>query len=254
MPPRKRALKAVPDPPEEIKPYKLGKNKAHYAAQQEHHLGPDMPPGLYKDYLPTEAEIPPKPRTEPQMAFPGPGHSRKGNPEWQLYTTFDPGDPFKAISREWRVRWVPQDDRRCVARGIGKTSAWQGNRCTQMKIKGANVCRFHGGALPNVKKAAQARLAMAALPAAEELINIALKKKGVSDADRIKAIIQILDRAGVEGKQTIQVELSLWQRTLQSVYAHNLAAEGEELPGRELEEGVDYVLEDDEEADDGSGE
>jgi hypothetical protein len=101
-----------------------------------------------------------------------------------------------------------------------------------------------------VKKAAQAALAVAALPAAEKLIHIALTKRDVSDSDRIKALIQILDRAGVEGKQTVTVELALWQQTLQTVYANNLAEDGEEIPGRELVEGVDYVLDDEEDSND----
>ena len=249
--PRKRAtraLKAVPDP----EPYPLGKNKAHIERQQGHPLGPDMPPGLPLAHLPEGTVVPPKPTTEPEMAFPGTGHHRQGHPEWQLWTDFGE-DGQTAINREWRVRWVPPEERRCIARGVGKTNNWQGNRCTQRALRGAKVCRFHGGNLPNVKKAAQAALATAALPAAEKLIHIALRKGGVSDSDRIKAIIQILDRAGVEGKQTVTVELALWQQTLQSVYANNLAEEGEEIPGRELVEGVDYEI-DEEDLEDGDGE
>lgn len=253
--PRKRApraLKVVPPPFAEEEPYPLGKNKAHQERQKGHPLGPDMPSGLPLAHLPEGTKVPPKPKDQPEMAFPGVGYHRGGNPEWQLWTEFGP-DGQTAVHREWRVRWVPPEERRCTARGVGKTNNWQGNRCTQRALKGARVCRFHGGNLPNVKKAAQTALAIAALPAAEKLIHIALKKNGVSDADRIKAIIQILDRAGVEGKQTVTVELALWQQTLQTVYANNLAEEGEEIPGRELVEGVDYVL-DDEEDSDGDGE
>lgn len=250
--PRKRAnraLKAVPDrPPVEAlreEPSRLGKNAQHRLDQQQRPLGPDMPPGKPLPHLPDGMYVPPKPTAEPQMEYPGVGHARRGNPEWQLWTEFGP-DGETALNREWRVRWVPPEDRRCQARSIGRTNNWQGNRCTQRALNGARVCRFHGGTIPNVKKAAQAALATAALPAAEKLIHIALKKRDVSDADRLKAIIQILDRAGVEGKQTVTVELALWQQTLQQVYANNIAQEGEEVPGRELVEGVDYVLDDEE--------
>lgn len=260
--PRKRAaraLKAVPDakplPVDALKaePARLGKNKTHQLAQQQHPLGPDMPPGLPLAHLPAGTVVPPKPKDEPEMDFPGIGHHRGGHPEWQLWTDFG-DDGMTAVNRSWRVRWVPPEERRCHARGVGKTNPWQGNRCTQRALKGARVCRFHGGNLPNVKKAAQTALAMAALPAAEALIHIAIKKKGVSDADKLKAIIQILDRAGIEGKQTVTLELAPWQATLQSIYANSLAQEGEEVPGRELEEGVDYELDEDEEDSNGDGE
>lgn len=251
--PRKRgprALKAVPPPFAESAESPLGKNKAHQERQRGYPLGPDMPPGLPLAHLPEGTVVPPKPKTEPKMDYPGTPARRDGHGEWQLYTTFDEVDPMKVLSREWRVRWVPPDERRCQARGVGKTNPWQGNRCTIAALKGARVCRYHGGNLPNVKKAAQTALAMAALPAAERLIHIALRKRDVSDADRLKAIIQILDRAGVEGKQTVTLELAPWQATLQSIYANNLATEGEETPGRELVEGVDYVLEESDDDDD----
>lgn len=246
--PRKRpAVRQLP-PDTSAKP--LGKNARHKAEQAIHNSGPDLPSGLALDWLPKPDEVPPKPKGEPDIEYPGTGHSRLGHGEWCLFSEFDPAELGLVVSREWRARWVPPDEKRCVARAVGKTNNWMGNRCTRPRLKGARVCRYHGGALPNVKKAAQAALATAALPAAEKLIHIALKKGGVSDADRIKAIIQILDRAGVEGKTTIEIELPLWQKTLQGIYA-DVAPEGSEIPGRELEEGVDYILDDDEDEDDG---
>lgn len=232
----------------------LGINRQHDLEQQVHNSGPDMPPGVALAWLPKPEEVPPKPDYEPEMDYPGPGYYREGGPEWQLYTEFDPDAPELGVAlfREWRVRWVPPNTRRCQVRATGRTNNWQGNRCTIPAIKGGKVCRYHGGSLPSVKKAAQAALATAALPAAEKLIHIALTKRGVSDADRIKAIIQILDRAGVEGKTKLEIELPLWQKTLQGIYA-DAAPKGAEIPGRELEEGVDYILEDYDE-EDGDGE
>lgn len=260
-PPRKRALKAVPEigkaarieeakKTEVVNGVALGKNKLYQQLQREHTSGPDLPPGVHRPWLPLPEEVPPKPKREPKMEYPGIGNARDGHGEWQLHTSFDPDDPMVPLGREWRIRWVPPDERRCIARSVGKSSQWMGNRCALYAIKGGKVCRYHGGNIPNVKKAAQAALAIAALPAAEKLIHIALNKRGVSDSDRIKAIIQILDRAGVEGKQTIEVELSLWQKTLQTVYSATLATEGEGAPGQELIEGEDYELDD--EADDES--
>jgi hypothetical protein len=59
-------------------------------------------------------------------------------------------------------------DRRCTAR-----SKQTGQRCGHYAIRGANVCRHHGGAAPQVKEAARRRLqAMIypALAAFEELL------------------------------------------------------------------------------------
>lgn len=270
-PPRKRALKAVPDSPVEVpeKPVKekpslrgenspvakwnragrpIGKNLAKKIAQAEFNSGPDMPPGKSLSWLPTAEEVPPKPKEPPQMEYPGIGYVRIGNPEWQLYSEIAPdardlaaeGKPW-ILWREWRVRWVPPEEKRCQARSIGKFSEYMGNRCTMKSIRGGRVCISHGGKLATVKKAAQAALAVAALPAAEKLIHIALTKRGVADSDRIKAIVQILDRAGVEGKQTIEIEVAPWQKVLERVYA---AETGSVIDAEEVE-GLDYELDDD---------
>lgn len=275
-PPRKRAakpLKAVPDLESKapngqgkgelssVKKWQaagrpLGKNKAQALAQTVYNSGPDMPPGKYLSWLPTPEEVPPKPTTEPEMEYTA-GH-RDGHPEWQLHTYMLPsprdlekaGEPWVS-HRVWEVRWVPPDERRCQSRSIGKFSEWQGNRCVALAIKGGKVCNMHGGKLANVKKAAQATLARAALPAAERLVNIALTKRGVSDADRIKAIVQILDRAGVEGRTTVELEIKPWQAVLEGIYAKQT---GKPLSDEEVE-GVDYELLDEEDEEDfGDGE
>lgn len=115
-------------------------------------------------------------------------------------------------------RRVPLEDRRCRATIKNKLSPWLGNRCCQNAIHGGVVCVFHGGRLPNVRKAAQRRLALAAVPAADRLIYMALKKRKMSDSDRLKAILAILDRAGVEGRSTIEIEVKPWQEALQTLF------------------------------------
>lgn len=142
---------------------------------------------------------------------------------------------------ETRVRLVPPDEMRCVAKAIGRDNPWRGNRCARIRVKGAVVCRTHGGTLPNVKKAAQRRLAMAALPASERLIHIALVKKKVSNRDRIRALLEVLDRAGVRGVQTIEIELKPWQQILQAVYGEMDPQAAEETA--EEQEGIDYEIE-----------
>jgi hypothetical protein len=260
-PPRKRAprkLAAVPEPTPEVEPEEapkrkapytifkergggIGKNRAHKLEQAKFNHGPDLAPGIFLKHLPSAEQVPPKPTTEPEMDYPGTPHRTDGHPEWALLTEFDEDE--NPIKRSWVVRWVPPEERRCKARTIGRTARYQGNRCATPAIKGGRVCKHHGGTLTNVKKAAQTALAMAALPAAEKLIHIAIKKSGVSDADRIKAIVQILDRAGVEGRQTVEIEIAPWQKVLERVYADG---QDKTIDG-ELVEGEDYEVDDDEE-------
>jgi hypothetical protein len=151
-------------------------------------------------------------------------------------------------------RRVGPDDKRCTTIIKSKTSPWLGNRCCANAIHGSTVCYYHGGRLPSVKKAAQRRLAMAALPAADRLIYMALKQKKMSDSDRLKAILAILDRAGVEGKATVEIEVKPWQDALQSLMAKaegrtedatSALSDGEEIEGEY--DGPSWNPEDDDE-------
>ncbi len=132
--------------------------------------------------------------------------------EEQTWTNPDDPSDTKTV---WRR--VPPDDRRCPKIIKSALSPWRGNQCVQSVIHGGPVCVAHGGRLPNVKKAAQARLAMAALPAADRLIYMALRKPKMSDGDRLRALAMILDRAGVEGKATLEIEVKPWQEALKAL-------------------------------------
>lgn len=136
------------------------------------------------------------------------------NWEWQTWHELDPDTMEPTGRTEERKRGILTSDpeRRCT--GTIRRGEWAGNRCVKPAVKGGKVCKIHGGHLPNVKKAAQRRLAMAADPAAKELIYIALEKPGVEDKDRIKALLAILDRAGIGGKETIEIEIKPWQNVL----------------------------------------
>jgi hypothetical protein len=109
-----------------------------------------------------------------------------------------------------------------------------------MGVQGGRVCIKHGGALPEVKKNAQRTLAMAALPAAERLVHIALFKRNVLDKDRIKALVEVLNRAGVEGKTTVEIEVKPYQEILGMVDA----MANTEPAALELTEGVDFEVSD----------
>ena len=83
--------------------------------------------------------------------------------------------------------------RTCTARRT------DGQPCKASAIKGATVCRVHGGSAPQVRAAAQRRLLEAADPAAAELVHLALDAE--SPNVRLAAVRDLLDRAAVGGPE-----------------------------------------------------
>lgn len=77
----------------------------------------------------------------------------------------------------------------------GRAKSRGGAQCAEATVPGATVCRIHGGAAPQVGRAARLRLIEAIEPAIATLI----KEMAQADrpADRIKAANSLLDRAGV---------------------------------------------------------
>ena len=71
-----------------------------------------------------------------------------------------------------------------------------GEPCRAMAARGANVCRVHGGSAPQVKAAAQRRIANALEAAATRLLGFAFDD-GVADAIALAAVNGILDRGGL---------------------------------------------------------
>lgn len=79
-----------------------------------------------------------------------------------------------------------------------------GRRCKKMAILGGLVCRSHGAQLPAVREAAaeaveDARLRL--LLATEDAVAVleVLMDEGQSEAVRLRAAVEILDRAGIRG-------------------------------------------------------
>lgn len=70
-----------------------------------------------------------------------------------------------------------------------------GERCRKSAIAGSTVCRFHGGAAPQVKAAARARLENAADRMARNLLR--LGEQAESEAVQLGATNSALDRAGI---------------------------------------------------------
>lgn len=79
-----------------------------------------------------------------------------------------------------------------------------GQRCTQSPIRGGTVCRMHGGSAPQVQKSARAYLAEQVQPSITRLVK---ERDGApKSADRIRAAVALLDRAGFGAKMTIEVD------------------------------------------------
>ncbi len=90
----------------------------------------------------------------------------------------------------WELQSPATQAHRCV--GHKKT----GQRCKNLAISGATVCRRHGGAAPQVRAAARARLENAADLMARKLLGMALSAD--SDSVKLAAIRDALDRAGLK--------------------------------------------------------
>jgi hypothetical protein len=108
--------------------------------------------------------------------------------------TYRSEPPIQEV-RDWPQG--PSPERRCVAHRKN------GDRCKNAAIKGASVCRYHGGAADHVKRAARARLENAADLMAKQLLGIAL----TADNENVKlsAIKDALDRAGLKAPAEIVV-------------------------------------------------
>jgi hypothetical protein len=88
---------------------------------------------------------------------------------------------------------------RCTA-----TSKVKGQQCGNEAIPGGNVCRYHGGAAPQVKLAAHLRLAALIDPAIGVLAaNMRDRKKNPAVAQR--AAEDVLDRAVGKTPETIRL-------------------------------------------------
>lgn len=96
---------------------------------------------------------------------------------------------------------------RCTARRKN------GEPCTNWAIKGANVCRMHGGGAPQVKRAAMVRLLQASDSLMASLLKIA-KDESVPVAVRLTAIRDGLDRAGLNARAEVDVDVkvSVWDQ------------------------------------------
>ena len=82
------------------------------------------------------------------------------------------------------------------------TSKAKGKRCGREAIPGGTVCRYHGGAAPQVQKAARLRLAALVDPAISQLQKLLASK---NEPIRLAAVRDVLDRNGYKATDKVAV-------------------------------------------------
>lgn len=100
------------------------------------------------------------------------------------------------------ARVAPEERVYCTARRRS------GEPCRNAPMLGSNVCRMHGGAAPQVKRAAQMRILQASDKAAARLVEM-MQDKTIPPAIQLAAARDLLDRAGLVGKQEIELDVRL---------------------------------------------
>ncbi len=120
-------------------------------------------------------------------------HSPKGRIKARETDPLSPPNPLSADAEN-----TIHGRLRCSAH-----SKQKGTRCGRTAIPGGTVCRYHGGAAPQVKLKAQERLAAFQDQAINRLMDLALQKEYPSTA--FAAVRDVLDRT--MGKPVEQVSL-----------------------------------------------
>jgi hypothetical protein len=129
-------------------------------------------------------------------------------------------------SDDW---WLDLNDQnRCVA------VRRNGERCLKPANRGMTVCRTHGGAAPQVRRKAKERLELAADRMARELLGMATGAE--SEAVKLNAIRDALDRAGLGAKTEVSVEVKPYEQLLGDIsgVASISRAEHRALHGRPI--------------------
>jgi hypothetical protein len=93
-----------------------------------------------------------------------------------------------------------------------------GAPCGNAPMAGTNVCRMHGGAAPQVRRRAQQRILEASDKAAARLVAM-MQDDTIAPAIQLAAARDLLDRAGIVGKQEFDVEVKVtgWQTVLADI-------------------------------------
>ena len=124
--------------------------------------------------------------------------------------THEDADPSMGLVERKHVK---SQRPKCSAR-----SSRTGKPCQRYPSAGATVCRVHGGAAPQVQKAARRRLEQAADVLVKRLLGLALDGTA-PDHVALSAVVAALDRAGFSVKSTVGVEISAkpWESVFEGI-------------------------------------
>lgn len=94
--------------------------------------------------------------------------------------------------------------------------------CLALPAKGGVVCHAHGAKIPVVKAAAERTLAMAAEVVAIRLVNLTGTVDEINQAVdhkvRLAAANSVLDRVGIKGGTTVEVQLPGYKKVLSDMF------------------------------------
>ena len=111
------------------------------------------------------------------------------------------------------MNWKPTNDAPIPVVRCKATSTTSGERCKRWSIRGATVCASHGGRLPNVVEHSAAVVEAARMDLmglagdAVEVIRNFLLEPGTTEAVRLKAAENVLNRTGIKEALEMRIEV-----------------------------------------------